>query len=168
MHRRLRVPPSLDAPTTQLNFLKSLKPTSANPTRKESPMSAKTLFTGKTHNTSGSDGAATSADGFLNLKLPQPHPAAENLFGAAWSACFMGAIGLAAQQKKVTLPPSIAVDATINLNLGESGFFLTARLDVHLPGVDPAIAKDLIQAAHGICPYSKATHGNIAVETNLV
>ncbi len=131
-------------------------------------MSAKVLFTGKTHTTSGTDASAQSADGFLDLKLPQPHPAAENLFGVAWSACYMGAIGLAAQQKKVTLPPGLAVDAQIDLSLGEKGFFLTARLDVHLPGLDPAVAKDLIQTAHTICPYSKATHGNIAVETNLV
>ena len=131
-------------------------------------MSAKVLFTGKTHTTSGTDGAATSSDGFVNLKLPQPHPAAENLFGVAWSACYMGALELAAKQKKIALPPGLAVDATINLNLAEGGFYLTARLDVHVPGVDPKVAKELTEAAHGICPYSKATHGNIAVETNLV
>lgn len=131
-------------------------------------MSAKTLFIGKTHTTTGPDASATSADGFLDLKFPQPHPAAENMFGAAWSACYMGAIELAAKQKKVALPPSIAVDATINLNLDEHGFFLTARLDVSLPGVDPKVAKELTEAAHTICPYSKATHNNIAVETNLV
>jgi Ohr subfamily peroxiredoxin len=131
-------------------------------------MSAKVLFTGKTHTTSGKDGAAKSADGFVDLKLPQPHPAAENLFGVAWSACYMGALELAASKKKIALPPGLAVDAQIDLSLGEDGFFLTARLDVSLPGVDPAVAKELIQDAHGICPYSKATHGNIKVETNLV
>ena len=131
-------------------------------------MSAKVLFTGKTHTTNGSSGAAKSADGFLDIKLPQPHPAAENLFGAAWSACYMGALELAAQKKKVKLPSGLAVDAQIDLSLGEGGFFLSARLDVSVPGVDPAIAKELIEEAHGICPYSKATHGNIKVETNLV
>jgi Ohr subfamily peroxiredoxin len=131
-------------------------------------MSAKVLFTGKTHTTSGKTGAAQSSDGFLDIKLPQPHPAAENLFGVAWSACYMGAIELAASKKKITLPPGLAVDAQIDLNLGEGGFFLTARLDVSLPGVDPGVAKELIETAHRICPYSKATHGNIKVETNLV
>jgi Ohr subfamily peroxiredoxin len=131
-------------------------------------MSAKVLFTGKTHTTSGKTGAAQSSDGFLDIKLPQPHPAAENLFGVAWSACYMGAIELAASKRKITLPPGLAVDAQIDLNLGEGGFFLTARLDVSLPGVDPGVAKELIETAHGICPYSKATHGNIKVETNLV
>jgi lipoyl-dependent peroxiredoxin len=131
-------------------------------------MSSKVLFTAKIHTTSGSQGAAQSSDGFLDIKLPQPHPAAENLFGVAWSACYMGALELAASKKKITLPPGLAVDAQIDLNLENGAFFLSARLDVSLPGVDREIAKELIQAAHGICPYSKATHGNIAVETNLV
>ncbi|QAY96235.1 peroxiredoxin [Methylovirgula ligni] len=132
-------------------------------------MTAKVLFTGKTHNTNGKNAAAHSSDGFLDLKLPAPHPEAENLFGAAWSACYMGALELAATQKKVKLPPEVAIDAEINLNHdASSGFFLTARLDVSLPGLDRRVAEELIHAAHGICPYSKATHGNIAVETNLV
>jgi osmotically inducible protein OsmC len=59
-------------------------------------MTAKVLFSGKTHTTNGRDGAARSSDGFLDIKLPQPHPVAENLFGVAWSACYMGAIELAA------------------------------------------------------------------------
>jgi Ohr subfamily peroxiredoxin len=131
-------------------------------------MNAKVLFTGKTHTTAGHDGAARSSDGFLDIKLPQPHPAAENLFGVAWSACYMGAIELAASKKKITLPPGLAVDAQIDLNLVNGAFLLSARLDVSLPGLDSEVAKELIHAAHEICPYSKATRGNIAVETNLV
>jgi lipoyl-dependent peroxiredoxin len=131
-------------------------------------MTAKVLFTGKTHNTNGRDGVARSADGFLDLKLSEPHPAAENLFGAAWSACYMGAIELAASQRKIKLPDGAAVDAQIDLNLDGASFFLTARLNVSLPGVDRDVAQSLVDAAHGICPYSKAVHGNIAVETNLV
>ena len=131
-------------------------------------MAAKVLFTGKTHTTNGRDGAAHSSDGFLDLKLPQPHPAAENMFGAAWSACYMGALELAASQRKIKLPAQVAVDAQIDLNLDGSAFFLTARLDVSVPGLDREVAQALVDAAHGICPYSKAVHGNIAVETNLV
>ena len=130
-------------------------------------MSDKILFTGKTHTTAGKDGAGKSADGFLDIKLPEPHPAAEDLFGVAWSACYMGAIEVAASRKKITLPPGLAVDAQIDLHLEGIEFYLTARLDVSLPGVDRAVATELIQAAHGICPYSKATKGNIKVETNL-
>ena len=131
-------------------------------------MTAKVLFTGKTHTTNGHNGAAHSSDGFLDIKLPQPHPAAENLYGAAWSACYMGALELAANKKHVKLPPEVAVDAEINLNNEGGGFFLTSKLNVSLPGVDRKLAEELIQDAHGICPYSKAVHGNIAVETKLV
>ena len=131
-------------------------------------MNSKILFTGKTHTTAGQNGAGRSADGFLDTKLPQPHPAAEDLFGVAWSACYMGAIEVAASRKKVTLPPGLAVDAQIDLHLDGMEFFLTARLDVTMPGVDREVATELIRAAHGICPYSKATRGNISVETNLV
>jgi Ohr subfamily peroxiredoxin len=128
----------------------------------------KLLFTGKTHITAGPDGAARSSDGSLDIKLPEPHPAAEHLFGAAWSACFIGAIQLAAGQRKIALPANPEVDATITLNNDKGAFFLRAHLAVGMPGLDRAIAQDLIEAAHGICPYSKATRGNIDVTTILV
>ncbi|EGE59637.1 UNVERIFIED_ORG: Ohr subfamily peroxiredoxin [Rhizobium esperanzae] len=131
-------------------------------------MTEKLLFTGKTHIAGGSNGYARSNDGTLDIKLPQPHPAAENLFGAAWSACYIGAIELAAQQRKVALPASPEVDAEISLNVDNGSFFLRARLNVSLADIDREIAQELIEAAHGICPYSKAVHGNIDVETKLV
>ncbi|WP_445221780.1 Ohr family peroxiredoxin [Bradyrhizobium sp. Pa8] len=129
---------------------------------------AKLLFTGKTHVTSGPDGAAHANDGSLDIKLAQPHPAAENLFAAAWSACYLGALGLAAAQRKVKLPSEPSVDTTIDLSNANGAFFLRARLDVSVPGVDRTVAQELIEAAHGICPYSKAVHGNIEVTTTLV
>jgi lipoyl-dependent peroxiredoxin len=131
-------------------------------------MTSKVLFAGKTHTTAGHDGVGRSSDGFLDIKLPQPHPAAENLFGVAWSACYLGAIGVAAAKRKITLPADVAVDAEIDLDLADGAFFLSARLNVSLPGLDREVAEELVHAAHGICPYSKATHGNIAVETKLV
>ncbi|MDI3563487.1 Ohr family peroxiredoxin [Bradyrhizobium sp. Arg816] len=129
---------------------------------------AKLLFTGKTRVTSGPDGAAHANDGSLDIKLAQPHPAAENLFAAAWSACYLGALGLAAAQRKVKLPSEPSVDTTIDLSNANGAFFLRARLDVSVPGVDRTVAQELIEAAHGICPYSKAVHGNIEVTTTLV
>jgi Ohr subfamily peroxiredoxin len=129
--------------------------------------SAKTLFTGKTHSRSGRDGTARSADGFVDLKLPEPHPAAENLFAAAWSACYMGAIELAAARRKIKLTGNPEVDAEIDLNLAGNAFFLEARFSVSIPGIDRALAAELAEAAHGICPYSKAVHGNIKVTTNV-
>mgnify|MGYP001297355274 CR=1 FL=1 len=131
-------------------------------------MTAKVLFTGKTHNRGGRDGGTRSSDGFLDLKLAQPHPAAEYLFGAAWSACFIGAIELAASQRKVTLPATPTIDAEIDLNLENGSYFLGARLNVSVPGVDRETAQVLVEAAHEICPYSKATRGNIDVQVTLV
>jgi len=131
-------------------------------------MTEKLLFTGKTHIAGGRNGYARSSDGTLDIKLPQPHPAAENLFGAAWSACYIGAIELAASQRKITLPAGPEVDAEIALHADNGSFFLRAHLNVSLAGLDRDVAEELIHAAHGICPYSKATHGNIDVETRLV
>jgi Ohr subfamily peroxiredoxin len=131
-------------------------------------MTAKTLFTGKTRNTNGRNGAARSSDGRLDLAVAEPHPAAENFFGAAWSACYMGAIQLAAAQRKIKLPADLAVDAEIDLNQAGRDFFLRARLNVSVPGIEREQAEALLEAAHQICPYSKAVHGNIDVTTTLV
>ena len=131
-------------------------------------MTAKTIYSGTTHNVGGPNGYTRSADGFLDLQLPDPHPAAENLFGAAWSGCFMGAIGLAAAQKKIALPEQPSIDATIDLLMEGNEFFLRAKLDVAIPGLDREVAQELVELAHEICPYSKATRGNIEVAVNLV
>lgn len=131
-------------------------------------MTAKTIYSGTTHNVGGPNGYTRSADGILDLQLSDPHPAAENLFGAAWSGCFMGAIGLAAAQKKVALPGAPSVDATIDLVMEGSEFFLRAKLDVTVPGIDIETARELVHVAHQICPYSKAVRGNIEVETNVL
>jgi len=131
-------------------------------------MSDKLLFSGKTHTTAGRNGAAQSSDGRLDVKLPEPHPMAENLFAAAWSACYLGAIELAAKQQRVMIasPPSVDTEISL-LHGGPKGFFLKARLDVTVPGVDADTARKLVDAAHDICPYSKAVHGNIDIETNV-
>jgi osmotically inducible protein OsmC len=131
-------------------------------------MTAKTIYSGTTHNVGGANGYTRSADGLLDLQFADPHPAAENFFGAAWSGCFMGAIGLAAAQKKVTLPDAPSVDATIDLLMEDGEFFLRAKLDVTVPGVDRQVAQELVDRAHEICPYSKATRGNIEVQLTLV
>ena len=131
-------------------------------------MADKIIFSGTTHVKGGADGYARSTSGVLDIALPQPHPAAENLFAAAWSACFIGALELAASQQKVTLPASPEADTTIELlNRGPDGFVLRARLDISVPGVDRDVARDLVDIAHKICPYSKAVEGNIDIELNL-
>jgi len=133
----------------------------------------KVLYTAKTHTTGGRDGAAKSSDGRLEAKLSSPggpgngtNP--EQLFAAGWSACFMSAIALAAAERKVLLPRDRAIDAEVDLGTNEGGYVLRARLNVSLPGIDRDIAKELLDAAHHTCPYSKATQGNIDVEINLV
>ena len=133
----------------------------------------KTLYTAKTHTTGGRDGASRSSDGRLDVKLSSPGIAGagtnpEQLFAAGWSACFEGAMGLAAKELKVTLPPETAIDAEVDLNLGGNGFFLGARLNVSIPGLDKETAQRVVEAAHQICPYSKATRGNIEVVLNVV
>ena len=131
-------------------------------------MTAKTIYSGTTHNVGGANGYTRSADGFLDLQLSDPHPAAENFFGAAWSGCFMGAIGVAAAQKKIALPEAPSVDAKIDLLMEGSEFFLRAKLDVTVPGIDIEVARELVELAHQICPYSKATRGNVDVELNVL
>ena len=131
-------------------------------------MTAKTIYSGTTHNVGGANGYARSADGFLDLQFADPHPAAENFFGAAWSGCFIGAIGLAAAQKKVALSETPTVDATIDLLMEGGEFFLRAKLDVTVPGIDIEQARELVHRAHQICPYSKATRSNIEVEVNVL
>jgi osmotically inducible protein OsmC len=129
---------------------------------------AKVLFTGRSHTTSGPDGASRSSDGFVDVKLTHPHPAAENLFASAWSACYLAAIEHAASLRKIKLPSHPSIDTEINLNRDGNSFFLQANLRVSMPGVDHALAQELTEAAHGICPYSKAVHGNIEVSTTVV
>ncbi len=133
----------------------------------------KVLYTARTHATGGRDGVARSSDGRLDISLSSPGaPGAgtnpEQLFAAGWSACFLGAIGVAARERKVAAPADSAVDAEVDLRLDESGFSLQARLNVSLPGLDRETASALVQRAHEICPYSKATRGNIDVEINVV
>ena len=70
--------------------------------------------------------------------------------------------------RKIKLPASPAVDAEIDLNRDGEAFFLRARLNVSIPGVEREVVHTLAEAAHGICPYSKAVHGNIEVTTKVV
>ncbi|HEX4026119.1 MAG TPA: organic hydroperoxide resistance protein [Rhizomicrobium sp.] len=135
--------------------------------------SEKLLYTARAHTTGGRDGQSRSSDGRLDIKLSSPGAPGngtnpEQLFAAGWSACFEGAMARAAQELRIALPADVAIDAEVDLNLAESGFFLRARLNIHVPGMDREVAQRLVEAAHQICPYSKATRGNIDVAINLV
>jgi len=133
----------------------------------------KVLYTASTHTTGGRDGAGKSSDGALDVKLSPPgsnRPGTnpEQLFAVGWSACFIGAIGKAAGKLNVKLPADVAVDTEVDLGTAGTDYFLQARLNVSLPGVDREVAQALVNAAHQTCPYSKATRGNIDVVIRLV
>ncbi|CAB3769840.1 organic hydroperoxide resistance protein [Paraburkholderia solisilvae] len=130
------------------------------------------LYTGKTHTTGGRNGSSRSSDGNLDIQLSRPGTGTgtnpEQLFAAGWSACFIGAMGRAAAALKVVLPQDLAVDAEVDLGTTDDAFFLQARLNVSLPGLAPDVARTVVDRAHQLCPYSKATRGNIDVAINVV
>ncbi len=133
----------------------------------------KVLYTGRTHSTGGRDGASRSDDGRLEIELSSPGSAGsgtnpEQLFAAGWSACFEGAIALAAKERRIVLPTSPSIDAEVDLNLGAGGYYLRARLDVSIPGINREVAQALVERAHETCPYSKAVRGNVDVSIHLV
>ncbi len=134
----------------------------------------KLLYTAKAHTTGGREGGSSrSSDGRLDVKLSVPGAPGngtnpEQLFAAGWSACFLSAMKLAAAKMKVKLPPETAVDPEVELFTGDDGYFLQARFNISLPGVDRPVAQSILDAAHQTCPYSKVTRGNIDVAINLV
>lgn len=120
--------------------------------------------------TAGREGQATSKDGKIDLKLSPPgsngpgtNP--EQLFAAGYAACFGQAIKAMAGQHGIEIDAdALKVDATVQLHKGEDGgFYIDATLDAHIAGADQEQAETLVEKAHEICPYSKATRGNIEV-----
>lgn len=134
----------------------------------------KVLYTAKTHTTGGREhGVSKSSDGRLDIKLSTPgtngigtNP--EQLFAAGWSACFEGALGIAAKKFRVTLPAETAIDAEIDLQAEKGAYSLGARLNISLPGLDREVAEQLVNEAQQTCPYSKAIKGNVDVAYNLL
>ena len=119
-------------------------------------------------------GTVRSVDGQLEHRLAFPKELGgagdgtnpEQLFAAGWGACFLGALRRAAAQRSIKLT-STENNVEITLQQDEDGeFSLVAVLNVRIGGVDQATADALAAAAHQICPYSKATRGNIPVTIN--
>lgn len=131
----------------------------------------KLLYTAKVHTVGGREGGTSkSSDGHLDIKISPPggqgtgtNP--EQLFAAGWSTCFDSAIKIAARRQKVSLPSDYSIDAEVDLNLVDGSYALGARLNVNLPGLPRDTAQALADEAHTLCPYSRATHGNIDVAT---
>ena len=133
------------------------------------------VYTARTHTAGGRRGGVSrSDDDRLDLKFSAPgfpgtgtNP--EQLFAAGWSACFISAMGVVASKMKVKLPADVAVDAEIDLCNSGDVYFLRARLNVSLPGLEREVAQSIVDTAHGrTCAYSNATRDNIDIEINVV
>ncbi|WP_086934292.1 organic hydroperoxide resistance protein [Agarilytica rhodophyticola] len=134
----------------------------------------KILYTAITKTTGGREGTAKSSDGNLDVRLTMPKELGgsgeagtnpEQLFAAGYSACFIGAMGVAAGIQKVTLPADTTVDAEVGIGPSNGGFGLQVLLKVSLPGLENA--NELVKQAHQICPYSNATRNNIDVSIEV-
>jgi Ohr subfamily peroxiredoxin len=135
------------------------------------------LYQAKAEVIGGRDGQATIPEANLTLKITTPKALGgpggegtnpEQLFAAGYSACFLSALKLVASKKKVAIPADASVTGTVGIGVLGAGFGLEAALTISLPGVDPAVAQDLVNTAHSVCPYSNATRGNIDVSLTLV
>ncbi|GGP21559.1 Ohr family peroxiredoxin [Silvimonas iriomotensis] len=128
----------------------------------------KAIYTAKVQTIGSSNGTARSVDGrFKDLLAPPdaeaPDTRPEQLFAAGWSACFEGAMQLAARKMNVLLPPGFAINTEIDLQDATDGYFLGARLKVSLPELERNVAQAIIDAAHQTCLYASATRSNIHV-----
>ena len=127
------------------------------------------LYKAVVTSTGGRDGQAKSADGLLEVKLAPPKELGgnggatnpEQLFAAGYSACFIGALKFVAGAEKLALPKDLSLRAEVGIGKIEGGFGLDVDLFVNLPGLEQAVADDLVAKAHKVCPYSNATRGNI-------
>jgi lipoyl-dependent peroxiredoxin len=124
----------------------------------------------------GRNGHVRSSDGVLDFNLAVPKemggpggalPNPEELFAAGYAACFHSALKSAARLQKITLTDTaVTVDVGIGRN-DKGGYGLTATIEAEIPSVDETTARQLLEAAHQLCPYSNATRGNIDVHLNL-
>lgn len=133
------------------------------------------LYTGVATATAGRDGRASTDDGVLDLALAVPKGLGgpggagtnpEQLFAAGYAACFGGALKLVAAQKKITTGP-VHITAKVSLGKGDDGFGLAVELVGDIPELPKDQALELMHGAHGVCPYSKATRGNIEVKLSV-
>ena len=137
----------------------------------------KVLYTAHATATGGRDGRSISSDKVLDVKLSTPKELGgaggdgtnpEQLFAAGYSACFIGATKFVAGQQKLALPADFSITANVGIGQIPGGFGIEVELQISLPGLDRAVAQDLIEKAHHVCPYSNATRGNVDVVLTLV
>jgi osmotically inducible protein OsmC len=137
----------------------------------------KILYKGKATATGGRDGKIEGENGSFNLKLTTPKELGggggegtnpEQIFAAGYSACFIGALKFCAMQEKIKLSPETKINGIVGIGQITGGFGIEVELQISLPGLDPAVAKSLVDKAHIVCPYSNATRGNINVTLTLL
>jgi osmotically inducible protein OsmC len=131
----------------------------------------KPLYTAEATAVGGREGHVRSIDGLVDVDLQPPvemggpggatNP--EELFAAGYAACFQSALAVVARRSKVSVDGSTVTAKVTIGTVGGGGFGLAVALDVHIPDVDEATTRSLIEGAHEVCPYSNATRGNIEV-----
>jgi Ohr subfamily peroxiredoxin len=133
------------------------------------------LYTAEVTATGGRDGHVKSSDGIIDFELRRPKELdgqggatnPEQLFAAAWGACYLGALGSIAEREGVDTSEA-QVNVLISFNKDGNAFVLSADLDVHIPNITVEEAQQIADKAHKTCPYSKATRGNIAVRVTAI
>ncbi|GAC1035856.1 organic hydroperoxide resistance protein [Pseudomonas sp. No.117] len=134
------------------------------------------LYTASATSTGGRDGRSISSDKALDVQLSTPKELGgaggtgtnpEQLFAAGYSACFIGALKFVGAKEKIAVPADVSVTAQVGIGPIPTGFALDVELTISLPGLERAVAEDLIEKAHQVCPYSNATRGNVDVRLTL-
>lgn len=137
----------------------------------------KVVYTAHAEATGGRDGRAISSDGVLDVSLTTPKDMGgaggsgtnpEQLFAAGYSACFLGAMKLVSGQDKIEMPEDASIEGAVGIGPVPNGFGIEVELKISLPGMDKKQAKELVDKAHQVCPYSNATRGNVDVTLTLV
>ena len=137
----------------------------------------KVLYTAHGKATGGREGVGSSSDGALSVKLSTPKELGggggdgtnpEQLFAVGYAACFIGAMKAVGGKMKVTVPAEVSIESEVGIGPIPAGFGIQVKMNIHLPGMDRAMAEQLVAAAHQVCPYSNATRGNIDVTLTIV
>ncbi|NMZ65621.1 organic hydroperoxide resistance protein [Pseudomonas oryzihabitans] len=134
------------------------------------------LYTASATSTGGRDGRSISSDKVLDVQLSTPKELGgaggagtnpEQLFAAGYSACFISALKFVGAKEKIAVPADVSVTAQVGIGPIPTGFALDVELVISLPGLERAVAEDLVEKAHQVCPYSNATRGNVDVRLTL-
>ncbi|WP_424213910.1 organic hydroperoxide resistance protein [Streptomyces sp. BI20] len=132
------------------------------------------LYTAVATAENGRDGRVSTDDKQLDVVVNPPKAMGgsgagtnpEQLFAAGYSACFQGALGVVARNENADITGS-TVTAEVGIGKNDDGFGIIVKIVASIPTVDAERALDLVEKAHQVCPYSKATRGNITVELSV-